>query len=189
MPMPVHQPGFIVGSSAGSSGIGSWPSSVSRSLPPSPARTSCCSSSVEPYSDEPSHQCVTSLTVVIGPSAPAGRVGSSLIRGIRIGFSGQGSPGGSGMSTRREVSPSPWVNQSWIMNCSHDAARVFTLVAGRNGSRVSSRRLTSRGLGSISCVAGHRQHLVQRDVAAEPRAGPAHRRVVEVVVACRRRCG
>jgi hypothetical protein len=140
----------MVKSRAGSSGIGRWPSSVSRSFPSSPDRTIRCSSSVEPYRDEPSHQCVTSLIDVTGPSASAGRDGSFLIRGMRIGSSCQSSPGGSGMSTSRDVSPSPWVNQSWIMNCSQAAARVLTLVAGRKGDRVSSRRLTSRGLGSIS---------------------------------------
>jgi len=89
----------------------------------------------------------------MGPAVPAGREGSGWMCGIRIGFSRlrQSSVGSSGISTSREVSPSPWLNQSRIMNCSHAAASVLMLSAGRNVVRVNSRRLTTRGLGSRSC--------------------------------------
>jgi hypothetical protein len=47
----------------------------------------------------------------------------------------------------------PWLIQSWTWNWSHAAARRFSVVAGWNWSRVSSSRLTTRGLGlaTISC--------------------------------------
>ena len=45
------------------------------------------------------------------------------------------------------MSPLPWLNQSRVMNWIHAAASMFRLVAGTKLSRVSSSRLTTRGLG------------------------------------------
>ena len=88
------------------------------------------------------------MTNVGGSSAAdAGRVGSSIVRMMRIGSSGQSSSGASCTSQGLSVGLFPWLNQSRIMNCSHAATRALTDVASMRLSRVIRARLTSRGLG------------------------------------------
>ena len=100
---------------------------------------------------------------------------------ISIGTSGHASSAARGTTHGLSFGLVPWLNQSWIMNCSHAATNEFTLVAGTNSVRVSNARLTSRGLG-VSTPSGGLDDLVERDVAAEAGSGGTHRFRREVVV-------
>ena len=76
-------------------------------------------------------------------------MGSSGVRITWSGGSGQSSPGASGITHGSSVGLVPCLTQSWSMNCSHDAISALPVVAGMIPlSRVISRRLISRGLGS-----------------------------------------
>ena len=88
-----------------------------------------------------------------GAVEPAGRVGSGIVRMICIGGSGHGSSAAQVDDPGVLLRALPWLNQSWIMNCSQAAASEFTPSAAMNSCRVISRRLTSRGLGVASTSA------------------------------------
>lgn len=104
---------------------------------------------------DPSHQGVSRLAKVGGSSLGSdGRVGSGRVRMTCNGLAGHGSSGSSGTSQGLSCGLGPWLNQSRIMNCSHDAARALAAVAGLNSSRVIRARLTRRGLGSNISNAG-----------------------------------
>ena len=68
---------------------------------------------------------------------PGGRVGSSMVRRMVIGRSAHGSSSASSMTHGLSCGLVPWLNQSWIMNCSQAATRELTpsaaaeLVAGQ----------------------------------------------------------
>src|SRR3954469_19547399 len=87
----------------------------------------------------------------------AGRVLSAIVFGIRIGFCGNVSPGGSGTCHMLFLSPLPWLNQSRVMNWIQAAASEFSDVAGSKRSRVSSSRLMTRGLGAMMRGSGSGQ--------------------------------
>src|SRR4051794_3839373 len=123
---------------------GRRPSGSMRSLPSVNERTAFWRSCVEPYSCEPSHQCVSVL-----PYSPWW-AGSATVRRMCMWSSGQSSPSRSGTSMTSSGSPWPWKNQLWFSNWIHAAASEFSVVAGLNVSRVMSSSETSRGLGSMS---------------------------------------
>ena len=83
-----------------------------------------------------------------GRSLSGGDVGSGGVRNTCSGGSGQSSSGSSSRIHGSSVGLVPCLNQSWIMNCSHEAINALPAVAGISSSRVISRRLTVRGLGS-----------------------------------------
>ncbi len=116
-------------------------------MPLSPVRSARTSSSVSPYTWEPSHQCVSVFTHVAGPPFASGD-GSRRVRSIRIGCSNQGSSSAHSTSHGLSTSVWPWKTQSCTSNWIQDAARRFRVVAGMNSRRVRSSRLTSRGFGS-----------------------------------------
>ena len=92
-----------------------------------------------------------SLTYVGGrPDDDDGVVGSSGVRMMCIGRSGQSSSPSRSTVQGRSVGLRPWLNQSLIMNCSQAAMIALPASAAtRPWSRVSSRRLTVRGFGSL----------------------------------------
>lgn len=112
------------------------------------------------------------------PSASGGRVGSPGVRMIAIGVSDQGSSAASGTIPGLSVGLVPWLNQSRIMNCNQAVTSEFTVVAGMSSVRVSSWRLTSRGLGVstsssvASTIFASGMFLPKRD-PARPIAGEA----------------
>src|SRR5215210_2662251 len=80
-----------------------------------------------------------------------------MVRRMVIGRAdcGQGSSAVSGISHGGAfLSPRPWLNQSRIMNWIQGATRTLSVSAGWNWWRVSSSRLTVRGLGESSAGVG-----------------------------------
>ena len=92
------------------------------------------------------------MTNVVGPASSG--VGSGRVRWIVIGSCGQSSPVSSGSSHGPSAWGFPWLNQSCTSNWIQAAASTFSVVAGWNVSRVSSRRLTRRGFGSSIASGG-----------------------------------
>ena len=115
-----------------------------------------------------------------------GRVGSSCAARASGPAASRRRPT-AGRRSAGSASPWPWLNQSWIMNCSHDGDQRVDrrgrqeLRAGEQPPAHLARvRLQQRGLGVGVDAA-------QRDVAPEARAGHAGPRGGQVVVAAVRR--
>ncbi len=128
-------------------GQGSEPSGLTRSFPSWPLRRIEAAASESPYTCEPSHQWVSTLTRVCGPVDPGGRVGSSIVRRMVIGLSGQVSSSSRSITQGFSLGLEPWLNQSWIMNWSQAAISEFPPGTSDSSLRVISFRLTSRAVG------------------------------------------
>src|SRR5262249_7206461 len=79
-----------------------------------------------------------------GPRWPSGQVRRTVISGF-----GQSSPGGTGIRIGGLVlSLTPWLSQSWTMNCSQAASSRVAGFGGMNLSRARGSRVVTRGVGS-----------------------------------------
>src|SRR5215204_1658669 len=91
---------------------------------------------------------VEPLLLPLDEPEPPWWAGVETVRRTCIGFSGQSSPSGRGISMTSSGLPRPWKNQLWFSNWIHAAARTLRVSAGLKLSRVINSSETSRGLGS-----------------------------------------